>query len=118
VEWVEEGGEDEREAEALVRLSLEPLLEKGMDTLVLGCTHFPFLMRAIRAVVAEEVEIVEPGVAVARHVAKQLGAGDLSHGVGRNTAEKAMISPHFLVTQSDEAYLNRLKALWDTYKAI
>jgi glutamate racemase len=55
---------------------LQPMLDAGMDTLVLGCTHYPFLMGDIRSVVGGTIHIVDPSSAVARQVARVLaGAG-------------------------------------------
>ena len=47
VELVERGVLDGPEAEAVVRASLQPLLDQGADTIVLGCTHYPFLQPLI-----------------------------------------------------------------------
>lgn len=44
---------------------IQPLLEKGADALILGCTHYPFLIRAIRDIVGNDIEILETGQPVA-----------------------------------------------------
>ena len=72
VEAVEVGALDTPETEALLRACLEPLLEAGMDQLVLGCTHYPFLRPVIEQIVGPEVEIVDPAPAVARQVGRVL----------------------------------------------
>ncbi|PIV92140.1 MAG: glutamate racemase, partial [Gallionellales bacterium CG17_big_fil_post_rev_8_21_14_2_50_54_146] len=43
-----------------------PLLERGADTLILGCTHYPFLSPLIRAVVGDNIALIDTGAAVAR----------------------------------------------------
>lgn len=58
VELVEEGRTDTPEAVAVVRERLAPLLTARTDTLVLGCTHYPLLSRAIGAVVGRNVTLV------------------------------------------------------------
>ncbi|MBS3941083.1 MAG: aspartate/glutamate racemase family protein, partial [Actinobacteria bacterium] len=58
VELVEEGRADTPEAVAVVRERLAPLLTARTDTLVLGCTHYPLLSRAIGAVVGRNVTLV------------------------------------------------------------
>jgi glutamate racemase len=58
VELVEDGRVDGPEAEAAVRERLEPLLSARVDTLVLGCTHFPLLARPISEVVGRRVTLV------------------------------------------------------------
>ncbi len=73
VELVENGKTSGEEAEAVVRSSLKPLLDEGADRIVLGCTHYPFLMDTIRKVAYElyperQIEIIDPAPAVARHL--------------------------------------------------
>ncbi|MBN1963870.1 MAG: glutamate racemase [Anaerolineae bacterium] len=60
-----------------VRRALAPLLDAGIDQLVLGCTHFPFLREAIQAAVGPDVTIVDPGPAVAQQAGRVLAARDL-----------------------------------------
>lgn len=68
--WVELVEEDAAASErrAVVADRLRPPLAEGADVLVLGCTHYPFLVDDIRAVAGPAVDIVDPGVAVARQV--------------------------------------------------
>jgi len=73
VELVESGDLDSPGAHALVRAALEPLLAQGVDTLVLGCTHYPFLRAAIEAQ-TPGVVLIETGPAVARELQRRLGA--------------------------------------------
>lgn len=69
VEAVEEGRESDPATLAMVREVLEPLIEKGADQVVLGCTHYPFLESALSQVIAErDVTLVNPAPAVARRV--------------------------------------------------
>jgi glutamate racemase len=70
---VEQDRSGTSEARELLADYLQPLLDSGMDTLVLGCTHYPFLIEDIRAVVGETVAIVDPSPAVARQVVRVLG---------------------------------------------
>jgi glutamate racemase len=71
VELVEAGDLESVHARTLVRQAVQPLLDAGADTLVLGCTHYPFLRAAIEAV-AGGVHIVETGPAVARELLRRL----------------------------------------------
>lgn len=68
VELVERGILDGPEAKATVRESLQPLLDEGADRIVLGCTHYPFLIDVIRGIAGPSVEIIDPAPAVARHL--------------------------------------------------
>jgi glutamate racemase len=72
VEAVEDGALDAPETEALLRTCLTPLLEAGIDELVLGCTHYPFLQPLMERIVGPGVEIVDPAPAVARQVRRVL----------------------------------------------
>lgn len=73
VDIVENGLEDAPETLEKVRSVVEPLINKGADELVLGCTHYPFLSHVIRRVVAgRAVEIIDPSPAIARRVAQLL----------------------------------------------
>jgi glutamate racemase len=71
VERVEAGDLDSVHARTLVRQAVQPLLDAGADTLVLGCTHYPFLRAAIETV-AGGVHIIETGPAVARELQRRL----------------------------------------------
>ena len=73
VELVENGNTSGAEAERVVGKSLIPLLEAGADTIVLGCTHYPFLTDTILKVASEhfpdhEISVIDPAPAVARHL--------------------------------------------------
>lgn len=72
VERVEQGDVDGPATMSLLRACLEPILEEGADRLVLGCTHYPFLIPAIRKIVSEGVQILDPSEAVARQTARVL----------------------------------------------
>lgn len=81
VEQVERGEVDSLHTRALVRRHVEPLLARGVDTLVLGCTHYAFLAPLIREVAGPAVTLIDTGAAVAREVqrkASACAAGDAS----------------------------------------
>lgn len=71
VAQVEQGDLDGPVTRALLSQYLAPLQAAGMDTLVLGCTHYPFLMPLIQALVGPGVQVVEPSAAVAREIARR-----------------------------------------------
>lgn len=78
VEWVESGREDTPEAEIAVRKTLEPLLTKNIDHIVLGCTHYPFLLKTMEKIVGGSgVTLLDPAPAVARRVKELLRERDL-----------------------------------------
>jgi glutamate racemase len=71
---IEEGDLDGPLTVALLRTCLEPMLAAGADTLVLGCTHYPFVIPAIRAIAGQGLQILEPSEAVAQQAVRVLGS--------------------------------------------
>ncbi len=69
VELVEKGITEGPEAEETVEKSIRPLLDAGADVIVLGCTHYPFMMQTIRKIAGPGIEVIDPAPAVARHLA-------------------------------------------------
>jgi len=72
VEVVEAGNTDNSAVEAMLQEYLSPMLEAGIDQLVLGCTHYSFLRSTIEEIVGPGVEIIDPAPAVARQVERVL----------------------------------------------
>jgi glutamate racemase len=76
--------------ESVVREYLQPLLEEkrrdGLDSLVLGCTHFPLLKDAIAHVAGPEMRLVDSGETVAEAVAKLLAERNLARSAGKGDA--------------------------------
>jgi glutamate racemase len=68
VEQVEKGELNSLQTRALIERYSAPLLARGADTLILGCTHYPFLAALIADVVGSNVALVDTGAAVARHL--------------------------------------------------
>ncbi|WP_417510673.1 glutamate racemase [Microbacterium sp.] len=77
VEFVEAGVTDTAEVIAVAEEYLAPLREAGVDTLVLGCTHYPFLRGAISYVMGDGVALVASDDETAGDVYRQLVRGDL-----------------------------------------
>ncbi|HOX29336.1 MAG TPA: hypothetical protein PLQ76_09310, partial [bacterium] len=59
-----------------------PMLAAGVDTIVLGCTHYPFVLPLIRRLVGPEVEVIDPAPAVARQVERVLPTHDSANDSG------------------------------------
>jgi glutamate racemase len=83
VEMVEAGVIDGPEVLRSVSRCLEPLLDRGADRIVLGCTHFPLLETTIKQVVARRAQVVDPGPAVARQSLRIASELAVRHGSGR-----------------------------------
>lgn len=105
VELVEEGRLSGSEAENVVKASLGPLLSAGADIIVLGCTHYPFLLPVLQKVAGPDIRFIDPAPAVARqlvHVLERdgmLSAGDASSALARN-ASAVPSSPHVKLLSS------------------
>ncbi|MBR5458123.1 MAG: glutamate racemase [Burkholderiaceae bacterium] len=72
MECVERGKLMAPETLKLLHHYLDPMLAAGIDGLVLGCTHYPFLSDAINSITEGRVRLYEPGLAVARHLRDRL----------------------------------------------
>jgi len=68
VEQVEKGELHSARTRELIERYTAPLLNKGADTLILGCTHYPFLAPLIHEVVGDNIKLIDTGAAVARHL--------------------------------------------------
>jgi glutamate racemase len=82
---IEQGRLDDAATEDLVRGFVQPLLDAGADTIVLGCTHYPLIAHIVRRVAGPQVEVVENGTAVARELSRQLAAHSGLNEGGRGT---------------------------------
>lgn len=83
VDLVERGEIRGEEVSKFLAHALAPIVQADVDTLVLGCTHYPFLREAIAGVMGPGVEILDSGEAVARQVERVLAGQDaLSDGPG------------------------------------
>ncbi len=95
VPLVEEGWADDLITEEIARRYLSGLLDKDIDTVVLGCTHYPLLKRVIGKVVGESVVLVNPAYESARELKRVLGEEELLN------EEKEV--PHHIFYVSDGA---------------
>ncbi|QTE23995.1 glutamate racemase [Polaribacter cellanae] len=66
VELIENGKLHSKEMTSLLNSYLNPLLKKNIDSLVLGCTHYPYLIPQIREIVGDKINIIDSGEAVAK----------------------------------------------------
>jgi len=73
VEAVEQADLHSPQTEALLRQFVVPLMDQGVDTLVLGCTHYPFLRNTLQRIVGDDVVLIDPAVAVATELTRRLG---------------------------------------------
>jgi glutamate racemase len=81
VSQIEKGELAAQTTRQILEDALIPMLEKNIDTVVLGCTHYPFVIPLIQEIVGEKVRVIDPAPAVVRQIGKLLDAG-----TGRNTS--------------------------------
>lgn len=93
VEAVERCDVDSAEVHALLRGYLQPMLDANADTLVLGCTHYPFLDQTIREIVGDRLALIDTSVAIARQLERVL----VQHGLLAEP-EGAAPAPRFYST--------------------
>jgi glutamate racemase len=74
VRQIEQGDLDGSETRDILENALRPMLDAGIDTVVLGCTHYPFVIPLIQQIVGESVRVIDPAPAVARQAYRLLEA--------------------------------------------
>lgn len=90
VPLAEEGMENSKAAREVLRDYLAPLARRRIDTLILGCTHYPPFKRAIRSVLGSKVRLIDSGEATARRLAVAVRAaadGKAPGGTGSRRAK-------------------------------
>ena len=77
VECVEKGALTSSSTNALLKQYVQPLLDAKADTIVLGCTHYPFVRTLIEELVGKDVVLIDTGAAVAKHLKNRLQENQL-----------------------------------------
>ena len=95
---IEAGDLDGPGTRAILERALRPMLARGMDALVLGCTHYPLVLPLIRELAGPGVEILDPAPAVARRAAWVLTEAGLLPAAPATATARA---PLFLATTGD-----------------
>jgi glutamate racemase len=106
VEQVERGALASESTRSLVEQYLRPLLDKGADTIVLGCTHYPFVSDVIRDVAGPAVNIIDSAGPVARELRRRLQQNGLLAAEPRAGMET------FWTTGSPEQVATVIEQLW------
>lgn len=83
VNQIEAGELDSPKTRAILEDALLPMLEKNIDTVVLGCTHYPFVIPLIRQIAGENVRVIDPAPSVARQVKRLLEAEGMMNQAGQ-----------------------------------
>ena len=109
VQQIEQGNLDGGETRKILEDALYPMLEKNIDTVVLGCTHYPFVIPVIQQIVGDKVRVIDPAPAVAKQVGRLLEAG----GMRSNSQTKGGVK--FYTSGDSETLKSMLPVLlWDS----
>ncbi|CAG0954447.1 glutamate racemase [Methylophilaceae bacterium] len=106
VECIERGELEADSTRQLVSQYLQPLLDAGADTIVLGCTHYPFVRHLIAAQAGAGVTLIDTGEAVARQVQKRLAESGLL-----NATNAAPRNTFWVNRQSGDAFLETAEVI-------
>lgn len=111
VQEIERGNLDGTETRRILEDALYPMLEKNIDTVVLGCTHYPFVIPLIEQIVGENVRVIDPAPAVSKQIRRVLeakglkneseGRGDLTFYTSGDPAELRSMLPLLLRESGD-----------------
>jgi len=108
VPFAEEGFIDHPASRLVAEEYLEPLLRQGIDTLVLGCTHYPILKDMLADIAGPGIHIIDSAEAVASKARETLAAGGLLDSSGEPT------SPHLLVSDLPQKFKSLYKLFLGT----
>jgi glutamate racemase len=112
---VELGELDSAATIAMLERYIVPLLDQGADTLVLGCTHYPFVRQHIQAAMGPGVRLIDTAEAVARQASKLLGGRGAAASLSASVAEDGAAGDAPLVrllTTGDVAHLEDVARSW------
>ncbi|WP_166221180.1 glutamate racemase [Pseudomonas atagonensis] len=97
VELIERGDLVSDELRALLKHYVDPLLANGCDTIILGCTHYPFLKPMLKSMIPEDISLIDTGAAVARQLQRLLAERDLlADGPNRSVRFWTSADPDYL----------------------
>jgi len=100
VELIEDGKLNSKEITSLLSSYLKPMVANDIDSLVLGCTHYPYLIPQIKKIIGDQIKIIDSGEAVARQTQAIL--------TKYNIANTQNNTQHIIYTNKDTAILKNL----------
>lgn len=105
VDLIENGKIESPEISVLLKQYLTPMIQENIDALVLGCTHYPYLIPQIKAIVGNTIQIIDSGLAVARQTKNILTTFNLlQSNSNQNTS-------HYFYSNADASVLKNLVQL-------
>lgn len=107
VQQIEHGALATKKTRAILESALQPMIDRGIDTVVLGCTHYPFVIPLIQRIVGPDVNVIDPAPAVARQVTRILE----SHGIRAGWTKSQM--PLLFTSGNLSSFKSSLPKLFD-----
>ena len=83
VQEIEKGNLSGNRTQMILEEALQPMMMKRIDTVVLGCTHYPFVIPLIQQIVGDDIRVIDPAPAVARQVRRVLEGKGIKNESGR-----------------------------------
>ena len=105
VAQIERGDLDTPKTREILEDALLPMLQKGIDTVVLGCTHYPFVIPLIEQICGDQVRVIDPAPAVARQTQRVLESGRLLSVTKKNS------TVNYFTSGSEMEFMSILKKL-------
>jgi glutamate racemase len=115
VECIERGELDTPETKALIRQYTAPLLAEGADTIVLGCTHYPFVKHVIQEIVGSNITLVDTGAAVAKQLKNKLEENGLLNQNTEKAPSNQQAQVHFWTNSEAENAEQVTEKLWGNH---
>lgn len=107
---IEAGRETGEAARRILNQALQPMLASGIDTVVLGCTHYPFIIPMIQEIVGPHIRVIDPAPAVARQVRRQVTALNISFEPVGLRSEDPDLGHQTFFTSGDTVKFNRVSS--------
>jgi glutamate racemase len=104
VDQIEAGMIDHPRTREILEKALKPMLDQGIDKVVMGCTHYPFVIPIIEEIAGDGVRVIDPAPAVARQTGRLLEAYHLE-------ADRKKGSVEFLTTGDPESFSRTIAQL-------
>lgn len=92
VNQIEMGELDSPKTRAILEDALLPMMDKNIDTVVLGCTHYPFVIPLVERIVGDNIRVIDPAPSVAKQVKRLLEAGGLLNLNGKDASVRFFTS--------------------------
>lgn len=105
VDLIESGNIESTDVDIMLKQYLTPMIQENIDALVLGCTHYPYLIPQIRKIVGDSIQIIDSGLAVAKQTKYVLEKFNLLQTNRKHN------TTHYFYSNADTGVLRKLVGL-------